>query len=255
MSFTQRPGSECPRQTSRREDCHIVRNARVQVTASLAAIQVQVAPSLGAPVSFRTIGRHLAEGHFGITTPITCCFSSSWVLGLAVSQQVADSILYSNVFLARSVELKIREQEWNQVVFSDKSRFNLSSDDNRVRVWRPCGECLNPTFALQQHTAPTAGVMVWDAVVYNTRSTLILIPPCQPSDMSMTSCNHMCCHSFNGSKEPFFNKTMLGLTRQGCHKTVSTLLLHFLGLPDSQICIQSSISEIIWDGELDIPRV
>ncbi|GFW96218.1 transposable element Tcb1 transposase [Trichonephila clavipes] len=27
--------------------------------------------------------------------------------------------------------------EWNQVVFSDESRFNLSSDDNRVRVWRP----------------------------------------------------------------------------------------------------------------------
>ncbi|GFS97802.1 hypothetical protein TNCV_2017801 [Trichonephila clavipes] len=27
--------------------------------------------------------------------------------------------------------------EWNQVVFSDESRFNRSSDDNRVRVWRP----------------------------------------------------------------------------------------------------------------------
>ncbi|GFW86684.1 uncharacterized protein TNCV_4334681 [Trichonephila clavipes] len=40
----------------------------------------------------------------------------------------------------------------------------------------------------------------------------------------MTSCNHMCCHSCNGSQEPFFNKTMLGLTRQGCHKTVSALL-------------------------------
>ncbi|GFV54223.1 transposable element Tcb2 transposase [Trichonephila clavipes] len=26
--------------------------------------------------------------------------------------------------------------EWNQVVFSDECRFNLSSDDNRVRVWR-----------------------------------------------------------------------------------------------------------------------
>ncbi|GFY22070.1 transposable element Tcb2 transposase [Trichonephila clavipes] len=45
----------------------------------------------------------------------------------------------------------------NQVVFSDKSRFNLSSDDNGVRVWRPRGERLNPTFALQRHTALTAG--------------------------------------------------------------------------------------------------
>ncbi|GFW79389.1 uncharacterized protein TNCV_2477961 [Trichonephila clavipes] len=37
MSFTRRPGSERPRQTSRREDHHIIRNARVQPTASSAA--------------------------------------------------------------------------------------------------------------------------------------------------------------------------------------------------------------------------
>ncbi|GFV23721.1 transposable element Tcb1 transposase [Trichonephila clavipes] len=39
--------------------------------------------------------------------------------------------------------------EWNQVVFSYEFRFNLSSDDNRVRVRSPRGECLNPAFALQ----------------------------------------------------------------------------------------------------------
>ncbi|GFU65633.1 transposable element Tcb2 transposase [Trichonephila clavipes] len=59
--------------------------------------------------------------------------------------------------------------EWNQVVFSDESRFNLSSIENRVRVWRPRGERLNPAFALQRHTAPAAGVMVWGAIAYNTR--------------------------------------------------------------------------------------
>ncbi|PRD25189.1 UNVERIFIED_CONTAM: hypothetical protein NCL1_41641 [Trichonephila clavipes] len=64
MSFTQRPGPRRPRQISRREDRHIVRNARVQPTASSAAIQAQVAPSLGAPVSSRTIRRRLAEVYF-----------------------------------------------------------------------------------------------------------------------------------------------------------------------------------------------
>ncbi|GFV13444.1 transposable element Tcb2 transposase [Trichonephila clavipes] len=34
-----------------------------------------------------------------------------------------------------------------------------SSDDNRVRVWRPRSERLNPAFALQRHTTPIAGVM------------------------------------------------------------------------------------------------
>ncbi|GFV27040.1 HTH_Tnp_Tc3_2 domain-containing protein [Trichonephila clavipes] len=65
MSFTQGPGSGRPRQNSHRVEHHIVRNARVKQTASLAAIQTQVAPSLVAPVTFRTIRRRLAEGHLG----------------------------------------------------------------------------------------------------------------------------------------------------------------------------------------------
>ncbi|GFX51517.1 transposable element Tcb2 transposase [Trichonephila clavipes] len=56
-----------------------------------------------------------------------------------------------------------------------KSRFNLSSDDKRVHVRRPRGERLNPAFVLQRHTAPTAGMMVWSAIAYNTRSPLVLI--------------------------------------------------------------------------------
>ncbi|GFS59465.1 transposable element Tcb1 transposase [Trichonephila clavipes] len=49
--------------------------------------------------------------------------------------------------------------ELNQVVFSDESRFNLNSDGNRIRVWRHSGEHLNPAFALQRHTASTAGTI------------------------------------------------------------------------------------------------
>ncbi|GFU56273.1 transposable element Tcb2 transposase [Trichonephila clavipes] len=52
ISFTRRPGSGRPRQTIHREDRHIVRNARVHPTASSAAIQVQVTPSLGVPGLF-----------------------------------------------------------------------------------------------------------------------------------------------------------------------------------------------------------
>ncbi|GFW34072.1 transposable element Tcb2 transposase [Trichonephila clavipes] len=44
MSFTRRPNSGCPRQNSRREDHHIIRNVCVPPTASSAAINDQVAP-------------------------------------------------------------------------------------------------------------------------------------------------------------------------------------------------------------------
>ncbi|GFU81384.1 transposable element Tcb2 transposase [Trichonephila clavipes] len=55
---------------SHQEDHHIVRNARVQPTDSSAAIQAQVAPSLRASVSSRTIRRRLAEGHLGSWCPL-----------------------------------------------------------------------------------------------------------------------------------------------------------------------------------------
>ncbi|GFX24306.1 transposable element Tcb2 transposase [Trichonephila clavipes] len=70
MSFIRRPVSGCPLQTSSRDDPRIVRNARVQPTASSATIQAQVAPSLETPVSSRTIRRHLAEGHLGSRHPL-----------------------------------------------------------------------------------------------------------------------------------------------------------------------------------------
>ncbi|GFV40145.1 transposable element Tcb1 transposase [Trichonephila clavipes] len=50
-----------------------------------------------------------------------------------------------------------------------------SSDDNCIHVWRRRGERLNPALALQRHITPTDGVMLWDAIAYNTRSPVVLI--------------------------------------------------------------------------------
>ncbi|GFX66846.1 HTH_Tnp_Tc3_2 domain-containing protein [Trichonephila clavipes] len=54
----------------RREDHHIVRNAHVQLTASSAAIQAQVTPSLGVPVSSQTKRGRLAQRHLGSRCPL-----------------------------------------------------------------------------------------------------------------------------------------------------------------------------------------
>ncbi|GFW01898.1 transposable element Tc1 transposase [Trichonephila clavipes] len=65
--------------------------------------------------------------------------------------------------------------DWQKVVFSDESRFVLETDDNRVRVWRHPGERYNSPHTVLRHTARTAGVMVWLAVAYDSRSTLIVM--------------------------------------------------------------------------------
>ncbi|GFT53099.1 transposable element Tcb2 transposase [Trichonephila clavipes] len=124
-----------PRQSSRREDSQIIRNARVHPTASSAAIQAQVAPSLEAPVSSRTTRRRRSEGYLGSRRALR-------VLPLTLTHRR----LRLEWCRARG---NWTIAEWNQVVFSDESGFNLSSGDNRDRVWRPRGERLNPVFALQ----------------------------------------------------------------------------------------------------------
>ncbi|GFX58525.1 transposable element Tcb2 transposase [Trichonephila clavipes] len=99
-------------------------------TASSAAIQAQVAPLLGAPVSSRTIRSHLPEGYLGPGRPLC-------VQPLTPTHRR----LCLEWFHARGNWTTV---EWNQVVFSDESRFNLGSDDHCVRVWRPRGKRLNP---------------------------------------------------------------------------------------------------------------
>ncbi|GFU01558.1 transposable element Tcb2 transposase [Trichonephila clavipes] len=61
------------------------------------------------------------------------------------------------------------------VTFKYESSFNLSSDDNHVRVWWHSGERLNLAFTLQSETTFTAGVMIWGVIAYDTWPPLILI--------------------------------------------------------------------------------
>ncbi|GFX68785.1 transposable element Tcb2 transposase [Trichonephila clavipes] len=60
-------------------------------------------------------------------------------------------------------------------MFSDESRFVLGTDDNCVWVWRCPGERYNSPHTLLRHTTHTAGVMVWGAIAYDSRSTLIVM--------------------------------------------------------------------------------
>ncbi|GFV78203.1 transposable element Tcb1 transposase [Trichonephila clavipes] len=139
-----------------------MRNARVQPTASLVAIQAQVAPSLGASVSSRTMQKCLAGGHLGSRPPLH-------VLHLAHTH----GRLHLKWCHACG---NWTATEWKQVVFSNESRFNFSSDDNRVRVWRPRSKRLKVAFALQPHTTRTAGGMVWGVIAYNNTVTTSIDP-------------------------------------------------------------------------------
>ncbi|GFV99844.1 transposable element Tcb2 transposase [Trichonephila clavipes] len=103
------------------------------------------------------------------------------------------------------------------------SRPNLSSDDNRVRVWRTCDKHLNHAFALQRYTASTAGVLVLGVIVYNTLLPLVLIRGTLTAQRYVHDI--LQCHVLTLMQRL---NTMIGLTRQGYYKTLSALLLPFL---------------------------
>ncbi|UYV62964.1 hypothetical protein LAZ67_2002643 [Cordylochernes scorpioides] len=65
--------------------------------------------------------------------------------------------------------------EWHRVVFSDESRFCLSSDSRRVRVWSRRGERSNPAAIVERPTVRQRGIMVWGAIAYDSRSPLLRI--------------------------------------------------------------------------------
>ncbi|GFU30721.1 HTH_Tnp_Tc3_2 domain-containing protein [Trichonephila clavipes] len=55
--------------------------------------------------------------------------------------------------------------DWRRVIFSDESRFSLSADDQRTRVWSFTGQRSNPAFIVERHTAISQGydVLPWPA--------------------------------------------------------------------------------------------
>ncbi|GFY34823.1 transposable element Tc1 transposase [Trichonephila clavipes] len=65
--------------------------------------------------------------------------------------------------------------DWRRVIFSDESRFSLSADDHRTRVWRRTGQRSDPAFIVERHTAISQDVTVWGAISWDTRSSLVVL--------------------------------------------------------------------------------
>ncbi|GFU16745.1 transposable element Tcb1 transposase [Trichonephila clavipes] len=150
-------GSGATRKTTRREDRRIVRQALVDPTVTRSTIRADI----GVAIVPQAISRHLAEANLKSKRPYRALPLTPEHRQLRLQWCQARSMW--NV------------TDWQKVVFSDESRFVLGADDNRVRVWRRPGERNNSPHTVLRHTARTAGVMVWGAIAYDSRSTLIVM--------------------------------------------------------------------------------
>ncbi|GFV69516.1 transposable element Tcb1 transposase [Trichonephila clavipes] len=155
-THVRKTGSGVTRNTTRRDDRRILWQALVDPTVTRSTIRANVAVAI-VP---QTISRQLAEANLK---------SKRSFRALPLTPEHRQLCL--QWCQARSMW---NVTDWQKFVFSYESRFVLGTDDNCVRVWRHPGERYNFPYTVLRHTARTAGVMVWGAITYDSRSTLIV---------------------------------------------------------------------------------
>ncbi|UYV71963.1 hypothetical protein LAZ67_9001368 [Cordylochernes scorpioides] len=148
------------RVTSARVDRRILRQAVAAPPATCTAILQHVQDTLDHSISTRTISRRLVANGLHSCRPLR---------RLPLTPPNRRQRL--EWCRARSTWMT----EWHRVVFSDESRFCLSSDSRRVRVWRRRGERSNPAAIVERPTVRQRGIMVWGAIAYDSRSPLLRI--------------------------------------------------------------------------------
>ncbi|UYV69073.1 hypothetical protein LAZ67_6002272 [Cordylochernes scorpioides] len=132
------------RVTSARVDRRILRQAVAAPQATCTAILQHVQDTLDHSISTRTISRRLVANGLHSCRPLR---------RLPLTPPNRRQRL--EWCRARSTWMT----EWHRVVFSDESRFCLSSDSRRARVWRRRGERSNPAAIVERPTVRQRGIM------------------------------------------------------------------------------------------------
>ncbi|UYV81598.1 hypothetical protein LAZ67_20001652 [Cordylochernes scorpioides] len=148
------------RVTSARLDRRILRQAVAAQQATCTAILQHVQDTLDHSISTRTISRRLVANGLHSCRPLR-----RLPLNPPNRRQRLEWCRARSTWMT----------EWHRVVFSEESRFCLSSDSRRVRVWRRRGERSNPAAIVERLTVRQGGIMVWGAIAYDSRSPLLRI--------------------------------------------------------------------------------
>ncbi|GFY36048.1 transposable element Tcb2 transposase [Trichonephila clavipes] len=67
------------------------------------------------------------------------------------------------------------EQDWACILFSDESRFSLSSDCRRQLIWRESGTAYRLENIQEKDRYPTCSIMVWAGIMINGRTRLHVV--------------------------------------------------------------------------------
>ncbi|GFX03837.1 transposable element Tcb2 transposase [Trichonephila clavipes] len=125
-----------------------------------------------------------------------------------------------------------RNNEWERVLFTDESRFSLSSDSPRILIWRERGSRNHPSNIIERDRYGGRGVLVWGGILLGSRTDLHIFD----------------AGSVNGTR--YCNEILLPYVRL----FRGVMGLQFLFIDDNAPCHRTVASEQLVESE-DIERM
>ena len=154
-----RPGR--PRCTNRHDDRYLLLSALRHRTVTCSTLRCQLRQTVNVNVSQSTIRRRLHEFGLAARRP-------------AVRIPLTPAHRRARVAWCRE-HIRWTRQQWSQVLFTDESRFTVSFNDGRIRVWRRPGERFTDDTIREVDRYGRGSVMVWGGFYRHGRTPLYII--------------------------------------------------------------------------------
>ncbi|GFU73178.1 transposable element Tcb1 transposase [Trichonephila clavipes] len=139
--------SSCrPRGTTPADDRYIVLQARRNRRQTAREIARHTTQATGRPISRFTVARRLHGGGLFARRPVRC-------VPLTPAHRRRRSVWCRE-------HRNWRDNEWGRVLFTDESRFSLSSDSHRILIWRERGSRNYPSNIIERDRYGGRGVLV-----------------------------------------------------------------------------------------------